>query len=83
MPLALYNNISGIIIKIGNLHNSPSSCQNFLALVDSCAAMNIGNLEIHQWIITKFPEIVAEYIEYNDTNPFQPLKLKVAIQDLD
>ena len=45
--------------------------------------MNIGNLEIHQWIITKFPEIFAEYIEYNDTNPFQPLKLKVAIQEFD
>ena len=81
MPLALDNNLPGITIKIVNIHNSPSSCQNFLALVDSCAAMNIGNLEVHQWIINKSPETVVEYIKYDDKTPFQPLQLQVTIQD--
>ena len=79
MPIALDNNIPGIAVQISNLHNSPSACQNFLALVDSCAAMNISNLEIHQWIITKFPEIVADHISYDDTNSFQNLQLQVNI----
>ena len=39
--------------------------------------MNIGNIEIHQWIINELPEIVSEYIKYDDTNPFQPLQLQV------
>ena len=81
MPIALDNNIPGIAVQISNLHNSPSACQNFLALVNSCATMNIGNLEIHQWIINKSPEIIADYIEYDDTNPFQTLQSQVVIQD--
>ena len=63
MPISLDNNLPGIAVQIDNLHNSPSAPQNFLALVNSCAAMNIGNLEIPQWIITKLPETVAKYIE--------------------
>ena len=73
----------GIVVQIKNLHNSPSACQKFPSLVESCAAKNIENIEIHQWIITKFPEIFAEYIKYDDTNPFQPLQLQVAIHDFD
>ena len=62
MPIALDSNLLVIAVQIGNLHNSPSSCQNFFALFDSCAAMNIGNLEIHQCIIIKFSETLFEYI---------------------
>ena len=42
--------------------------------------MNIGNTEIHQWIITKFLGTVADYIKYDETNPFQTLQLQVDIQ---
>ena len=80
MPLALDNNLLGITFQISNLHNLPSESQNFLALVESCAAMNIGNIYIHQWIITKLPETIAEYIKYVDTKPSQPLQLQVDIQ---
>ena len=62
MPPALDNNLPGTAVRIGNLHNYPSVSQNFLVLVDSCTATNIGNLEIHQWITTKFPETVAKCI---------------------
>ena len=45
--------------------------------------MNIGNLKIHQWIITKFPETIADYIKYDDKAPFHPFQLQVAIQDVE
>ena len=45
--------------------------------------MNIGNLEIHQWVIPKLPETIANYIEYDETIPLQPLQLQVAIKDFE
>ena len=44
MPLAPDNNLPGIPVQIGNLQNSLSASQIFLALINSCAGMNIGNL---------------------------------------
>ena len=30
--------------------------------IDSCAGLNIGNLRVRQWVITKYPYIVKNYI---------------------
>ena len=35
-----------------------------------------------EWIMTTYPEIVAEYIQYDDNNPFEPIQLSCAVQDL-
>ena len=43
--------------------------------MDTYAAMNTGNLTVHKWLMTKYPELVAEYIQVNDSRPFEPLKL--------
>ena len=45
--------------------------------------MNTGNLLLHQFIITRHPYIVAEYIQYDDSNPFNPIQLQCAVNDLD
>ena len=44
--------------------------------------MSTGNLQLHEWIMTAYPEIVAEYIQYDDNNPFEPIQLSCAVQDL-
>ena len=44
--------------------------------------MNTGNLTIHQYIITKHPSIVAEYIQFDDNNPFDPIRLECAVPQL-
>ena len=38
---------------------------------------------LHQWVITNHPHIVASYEEFNDANPFTPLKLDCAVPTLD
>ena len=45
----------GIVVQIGNFQNPPSVSKSFPALDGLCAAINIGNLETHRWIFTKFP----------------------------
>jgi len=45
--------------------------------------MSTGNLKLHQWIMSKYPSIVAEYIQYDNAEPFKPIKLAVALQNLD
>ena len=79
MPLDLDNGLPGILIRCGTEDKNESS---FVCLVDTCAAMNTGNLKVHQWIMTQYPEIVAEYVQYDDEQPFQPLKLECAVKDI-
>ena len=78
MPLDLDNGLPGILARFGsNEHNEV----NFICLINTCA-MNTGNLQVHQWLMTTYPEIVAEYIQFDDSDPFQPLQLECAVSDL-
>ena len=47
--------------------------------METCAAMNTGNLLVYQWIMTKCPYIVCNYEQYDDENPFDPLSLSCAV----
>ena len=78
MPLDLDNGLPGILLRLGRDARS-ETC--FLCHVDSCAAMNTGNLLLHQYIITNHPEIVAEYIQYDDVEPFDPIQLQCAVTE--
>ena len=49
--------------------------------LDTCAAMNTGNLRVHQWLMTKHHNIADEYLQYNKT-PFEPLQLQCAVKEL-
>ena len=72
MPIDLDNGLPGTSLRF---HDDVI----FLNHIDTCAAMNTGNLLVHQWIISTFPSIVVEYCQYNDANPFEPLSLKCDI----
>ena len=41
--------------------------------------MNVGNLALHQWIITTKPEIVHNYIQFDDENPFYSIIFKCTL----
>ena len=43
--------------------------------------MNIGNSDIHKWVITTYPYIVKNYIQFDDKNNFEPLGLNRAVND--
>ncbi len=79
MPLDLDNGLPGILVRFGSTDEEEIS---FTCLVDTCAAMNTGNLKVHQWIMTQYPSLVAEYVQYDDENPFEPLKLECAVKDI-
>lgn len=80
MPLTVDNKLPGCELRFGRMVNDEVS---IICHVDACAAMSTGNLGLHQWIMTKYPGIVAKYIQYDNAEPFEPIKLAVALQDLD
>jgi hypothetical protein len=71
MPIDIDNGLPGIVLDFG--------CVTFLCHVDSCAAMSTGNSLVHSWIMSTYPEIVVDYGEYNDPDPFVPLDLRCAV----
>jgi hypothetical protein len=79
MPLDLDNGLPGILVRLGTTNTNEISIHTH---INTCAAMSTGNLLVHQWFITTYPQCVAEYIQYDDSNPFEPIKLSCAIEDL-
>ena len=53
MPLIVDNNRSSIIIRFGSTQNHSEIILE--SHIDSCAAMDVGNLKINQWVITTHP----------------------------
>ena len=65
MPLDVDNVLPGIEIWFGT---DPANEISFIHHMDTCAAMNTGNLLVHKWLMTQNPELVAEYIQFNDAH---------------
>ena len=72
IPLTVDNGLPGIALWFGKPSFPPSNSILFLCHIYTCAAMNTGNLKVHQWIMSTHPELVAEYLQYDDDNPFEP-----------
>ena len=79
MPLDVDNRLHGIELWCGT---SEKNEVDFLCHMDVCAAINNGNLAVHQWLITTQPHMVAEYIQFDDSHPFEPLQLHCAVEYL-
>jgi len=78
MPLEMDNGLPAVQFRFGHTDDDEI---NFSCHVDSCAAMNVGNLRVHHWIITNYPAVVEEYIQFDDENPFDPIQLECAVDD--
>ena len=68
MPLDADNALPVIELWFGK--ESPSEV-GLIFHLDTCVAMNTGNLHVYQWLMTTRPYLVAEYIQYDDCKPFQ------------
>ena len=79
MPLDVDNGLPGIELWLGN-DAKDEMC--FICHMDTCAAMNTCNLAVHQWLMTSHSHLVAEYIQFDDAHPFEPLRLHCAVADL-
>ena len=58
-----------------------SSLVELCCLLDKCSALNTGYLLFHLWLKSKRPDLVAEFISFDDANPFEHIKLGGAIRD--
>jgi hypothetical protein len=78
MPIAIDNGLPHVTFTLGcDRATDPSLC----GLMDTCGALNTGYLLFHQWVMSERPDIVAEYLEFDASNPFEPVKLGGAIRD--
>ena len=78
MPLELSNKLPGIVFQVGP---AVGKTVGFLCHLDTCAAMNTGNLRMHQYIMTEHPELVVNFSRYDDRNPFRPIELQCALAE--
>ena len=65
MPLDVDNGLPGVELWFGS---NDASEVGFMCHLDTCVAMNTGNLRVHQWLMATYPDIVAEYLQYDDKN---------------
>ena len=66
MLLDVDNGLPGIKLWFGN---NEANNLVFICHLDTCVAMNTGNLAVHQWLMSSYPHLVAEYIQFDDINP--------------
>ena len=76
MPISIHNYLPSV-----NLHSdNPEDDENRIRiLVDIEATMNTGSLEYYQWVMSQFPEMVEEYIQYGKDTAYNVVHLLAAI----
>jgi hypothetical protein len=78
MPIAIDNGLPHVTFDLGADSNlDPSLC----GLMDTCAALNTGYLLFHLWLKSERPDLVVDFVSFDDSNPFEPIKLGGAIRD--
>jgi hypothetical protein len=78
MPIAVDNGLPHVTFNLGSTTDQdPTLC----GLMDTCGALNTGYLPFHFCLESEQPDIVAEFISFDDANPFEPIKLSSAICD--
>ncbi len=78
MPIAINNGLPHVEF---NLVTDVILDPSLIGLMDTCGALNTGYLEFHLWLKSERPDLVAEFISFDDANPFEPIKLGGAIRD--
>ena len=74
MPIAIDNGLPHITVS---LSSDPTLDPTLCGLMDTCGALNTGYLRL----MSERPDLVAEFISFNDANSFEPIKLGGAIRD--
>jgi hypothetical protein len=78
MPIRVDNGLPHIHICLGI-----SSDAKLSVLFDSGAALSSGYLPYHLPVMCERPDLVASFEQFNDANPFEPIKLGGAIRHPD
>ena len=73
MILAVINGLPAAEFWIGDSNDTKVP---FKFHLDSCASMNTGKSLVHQWLMTKHPDIIYFYEKFDASNPFEPIMLE-------
>jgi hypothetical protein len=79
MPLRVDNGLPHITLHLGTPTDDESI--GLCALFDSGAALSSGYLPYHLWVMRECPDLVASFERFDDSNPFEPIKLGGAIRN--
>jgi hypothetical protein len=77
-PIRIDNLMPAITFDLGL---GPGPSVSLVCLYDTCAAVCSGNLLFHQWVIISYPEVVHSFEQFDDSNPFEAIKLVGALKD--
>lgn len=77
MPIQVNNNLPTADFRLVNGNLDP--CIDLGCLIDTCAGLNSGSLEFHTHIRDTYPQCVVAFEQFDDANPFQPVKLGGAV----
>lgn len=72
---------SCLLDVVMQLRDSDVKEMSFNAHIDLYAGLNIRHLHLRQWVITKYPYIVQNYMKFDNKEKFKPLALYCAIED--
>ena len=78
MPIAIDNGLPHLTFDLGS---DPTLDPSLCGLMDTCGALNTGYLLFHLWLKSERPDLVADFASFDDSNPFEPIKLGGAIRD--
>jgi hypothetical protein len=78
MPIAIDNCLPHITFSLGS---DPALDPTLCGLMNKCSALNTGYLLFHLWLMSERPDLIAEFISFDDSDPFEPIKLGGAIRD--
>jgi hypothetical protein len=78
MPIRVDNGLPHIHISLGISRDASLS-----VLFDSGAALSSGYLPYHLWVMRERPDLVASFEQFDNANPFEPIKLGGAISQPD
>ena len=77
MPIQVNNNLPIADFWLATSKMEP--CVDLGCLIDTCAGLNSGNLSFHTHIQDTYPQCVVAFEQFDDANPFRPVKLGGAV----
>jgi hypothetical protein len=77
MPTAINNGLPHIAFDLGTSDSLVELC----GLMNTCGALNAGCSTFHLWLKSKRPDRATGLIHFDDSNPFEPVKLGGAVRD--
>ena len=79
MPIPINYSLPSVCLHLGTVEDEDNKIH---MLLDTGAAMNLGSITYHLWVMSQCPEMVGEFIQCGDGTGYDVVQLLAAL-DLD